>query len=115
MNTNFENSEGLQWFDDKLDEVTSTSLPTLGVEEGTEIGILVIIIAAALVTITLLFLIAIFIDCRQQKTINVEATSDSGRIFRMKLPKISRKLREDEKQFSNRMQIPDGTDPANIV
>lgn len=61
----------IPWFEEDIFSSKSTAIPEqleiLEEENPNHIATVIIFVVSALVTITLLFIMAIFIDCRQQK------------------------------------------------
>ncbi|KAJ8959815.1 hypothetical protein NQ318_011547 [Aromia moschata] len=85
------------------DEISTkaTNLPELIEEESNQITTVVIFVISAVLTITLLFAIAIFIDCRQESFI----LRNPEKILRMKMPvRIGKVIREDETRIADNME-----------
>ncbi|XP_019866580.2 uncharacterized protein LOC109595616 [Aethina tumida] len=95
-------ASGIPWMDDV--PAQSTSLPEILEEETNEIGTVVIFVISAVITIALLFMVAIFIDCRQQKLVDAELEHRKRRI-RIRVPKL-KKPRDDEDTLTDRMEQP---------
>ncbi|KAJ8982134.1 hypothetical protein NQ317_002861 [Molorchus minor] len=99
----FENS-AVPWMKDEI-STQSTSLPDLIEEESNKITTVVIFVISAVFAITLLFVIAIFIDCRQQKLQKIQSKKPR-KILRMQLPLgvVGRAVREDQERIVDRME-----------
>ncbi|XP_044260018.1 uncharacterized protein LOC123008293 [Tribolium madens] len=102
------------WMEDNSSQ--STSIPEI-IEESNEIGTVVIFVISAILTITLLFVVAIFIDCRQQKLINLQQQRKPKKVLKIKIPKLGmgRAIREDEDTFADKMQEPEPSSSHVIV
>ncbi|RZC40809.1 uncharacterized protein BDFB_000780, partial [Asbolus verrucosus] len=94
----------------------STEVPEI-IEESNEIGTIVIFVISAILTITLLFVVAIFIDCRQQKLTKLHQQRKPKKVLRIKIPKLGRgrAVREDEDTFADKMQEPEPSSSHVIV
>ncbi|KAF5273839.1 hypothetical protein FQA39_LY00954 [Lamprigera yunnana] len=90
-------------------KVTTTS-PELIVEENA-VGTLVIFIVSAIVSILLLFIVAIFIDCRHQK-LTKEKMLNPKKIFKTKTPTLKR---EDQQTIADKMQDSEPTAAPTVV
>ncbi|KAJ8918602.1 hypothetical protein NQ315_013107 [Exocentrus adspersus] len=94
----------LPWMRDEVSTL-ATSLPEIIEEESNQITTVVIFVISAILTITLLFVMAVFIDCRQEKLQRMEKKQKPRRVFRLKLPvALGRAVRDDEATFADKMQ-----------
>ncbi|CAH0554902.1 unnamed protein product [Brassicogethes aeneus] len=99
---NIDSSKGIPWMDDFSNQ--STSFPEVLKEETSELGTVIIFVISAVLTITLLFVIAIFIDCRQQKLTNHQLEVKKKRKF-LRIPRLKR-IVEDEDTLTDAMEQP---------
>lgn len=110
----------IPWMDDDLSKA-STSIPEVLVEENT-IGTLIIIIVSAILSITLLFMMAVFIDCRHQKLAKIKQKRPR-KVLKITIPKFngtpSNDASEDRETFADKMHTqdspPDSTPSAVAV
>ncbi|KAJ8966132.1 hypothetical protein NQ314_003724 [Rhamnusium bicolor] len=92
----------------------ATNLPKIIEEESNQITTVVIFVISAILTITLLFVIAIFIDCRQEKLQKLQSKK-TRKILRLKLPvRIGRAIREDQDTLTDAIQECEPTS-SNVV
>ncbi|KAL3270259.1 hypothetical protein HHI36_009315 [Cryptolaemus montrouzieri] len=77
----------ISWFDD--DTLRGSTKSPEVIEEGNQVTIAIFLIMAV-ATITLLFALGVFIDCRHQKIDSEEA--ERKRAAKLRLPKIKRIL-----------------------
>ena len=100
----------IPWIDDELTKPVTT-LPEIIAEEAAT-GNLIIIIVSAIISITLLFVIAVFIDCRHQKT---KKDRLGSRLFKISIPKFRSQGTERE-GIADKMQVQEPTTaPATVI
>ncbi|CAH1115270.1 unnamed protein product [Psylliodes chrysocephalus] len=91
-----------------IKEETSTPLPTVqdvADSDSKQLTTVIIFVISAILAITLLFVIAIFIDCRQQKLQKLQS-KPKRRLLRLKLPIpiIGRPVREDQNSILDKIE-----------
>ncbi|KAJ3626687.1 hypothetical protein MTP99_017166 [Tenebrio molitor] len=104
----------IMWMEENSSQ--STSVPEI-IEESNEIGTVIIFVISAILTITLLFVVAIFIDCRQQKLIKLHQQRKPKKLLKLKIPTlgVGRDVREDEDTFADKMHEPEPSSSHVIV
>ncbi|KAB0794417.1 hypothetical protein PPYR_11256 [Photinus pyralis] len=109
MDNRLEGSLG--WLKDDYTTET-TAIPEIIIAEEAAAGSLAVIIVSAIISITLLFIIAIFIDCRHQKAKNGKLRS---RMFKITLPKFATP-RVDQEPIADKMETEEATPaPATVI
>ncbi|XP_018562282.1 uncharacterized protein LOC108904282 [Anoplophora glabripennis] len=105
----------VSWMKDET-STQSTSLPEIIQEETNQITTVVIFVISAVLTITLLFGIAVFIDCRQEKLQKMQTKKRPRKILKLKLPiKIGRVTREDEATLADKMHCEPSPSNSMVV
>ncbi|XP_018336901.1 uncharacterized protein LOC108745255 [Agrilus planipennis] len=103
--TNFsltENDDFLEKIVEVSEEITAKNLVTV-----------IVIAVSAVVIIGLLFVIAVFIDCRQQKQEKTKLMKKLTSKKILKLPKFGRGVSEDREGFANKIVVENST-PVNV-
>ncbi|KAG5900499.1 hypothetical protein JTB14_010910 [Gonioctena quinquepunctata] len=103
----------IPWMDEFSTQ--STTIPKVIEEESKQITTVVIFVISAVVAITLLFMAAIFIDCRQEKLHKLQAKSKrKPRVLRLPIPRIGHVIREDEDTIADNMECPEPS-TSNVI
>ncbi|KAJ3642197.1 hypothetical protein Zmor_025003 [Zophobas morio] len=100
----------ISWLAD--DSSRSTLAPEI-TNESNEIATIVIFVVSAILTITLLFVVAIFIDCRHQKLVKLHQQRKPKKVLKVKIPGLG--ARDDEATIVDKMQEPEPSSSHVIV
>ncbi|KAF2884516.1 hypothetical protein ILUMI_21661 [Ignelater luminosus] len=94
----------------------STNLPEIIAEEDAAVGTLVIIVISAILSITLLFVMAVFIDCRHQKLDKIKQKRPK-KILRISVPRFTKPKEpsEDKESFADKMHTEDTIVPSSVA
>lgn len=107
----------IPWMDDDLTKA-STSLPEI-IEEENAVGTIVIVVISVILSITLLFVMAVFIDCRHQKLAKIKQGQRSPKkILKIPIPRLNRPLNglsEDQDTFADKMHTEELSPPSPSV
>ncbi|XP_065171257.1 uncharacterized protein [Atheta coriaria] len=107
-----------QWIDESMDSPLTSTMPNDKYleDDGTVWG-LVMIVFGALAIIIIMFLIALFIDCRQQKLAELQQAKHAHHVqrrkkMRFKGPTLAKTIEEDTESFAYKMQTPMSEPPV---
>ncbi|XP_074041266.1 uncharacterized protein isoform X2 [Leptinotarsa decemlineata] len=105
----------IPWMDELSTQ--STTIPEIIDEESKQIATVVVFVISAVLAITLLFIAAVFIDCRQEKLEKLQAKPIKRKIpkLRLPLPRIGLPVREDENSIVDRIEYAEPSSSHVIV
>ncbi|XP_056633454.1 uncharacterized protein LOC130443029 [Diorhabda sublineata] len=106
-----------QWLQEDLTTQPSVTLKISDMDSK-ELTTVIIFVILAIIVITLLFVIAIFIDCRQQKLQNLQSKPKKT-LLKLKLPVpviLGRAIREDQHSILDKIEYGEpSTSNGNIA